>query len=173
MVDLRVEKDERNREYRVDIGLRDEPPFSSRVVSDGTLRVLGLLTLLNDPKHRGLVCFEEPENGIHPGRLKELVSRLRDLVTNPVSKDPGRQTSQVLVNSHSPVVLSCLKETEMLFADIVTVVKPGAGKSRKTRMRAVRRDKQATLDRNGEMVGTYDVERYLSTVQQQPEPSLP
>jgi predicted ATPase len=70
VVDLRVEKDDRNREWRVDVGLRDEAPFSSRVVSDGTLRVLALLTLLHDPKHRGLVCFEEPENGVHPGRLK-------------------------------------------------------------------------------------------------------
>jgi len=172
VVDLRVEKDERNREWRVDIGLRDEPPFSSRVVSDGTLRVLALLTLLHDPKHRGLVCFEEPENGVHPGRLKELVERLRGLTSNLTAKDCGKQTSQVLVNSHSPVVLSCLKDGEMLFADIVTVVKPGAGKSRRTRMRPVRRDKQASLDRDGETVGSYDVDRYLSTAQSA-EPSLP
>lgn len=172
VVDLRVEKDERNREWRVDLGLRDEPPFSSRVVSDGTLRVLALLTLLHDPKHRGLVCFEEPENGVHPGRLKELVDRLRALTTELTASDCGKQTLQVLVNSHSPVVLSGLADEEMLFADMVTVVQPGAGKSRRTRMRPVRRDKQASLDRNGETVGTYDVERYLSTVQGM-EPSLP
>jgi predicted ATPase len=172
VVDLRVEKDERNREWRVDIGLRDEPPFSSRVVSDGTLRVLALLTLLHDPKHRGLVCFEEPENGVHPGRLRELVGRLRALTTRLSAKGHTKQTSQVLVNSHSPVVLSSLGDGEALFADMVTVVKGGAGKSRRTRMRPVRRDRQANLDRDGETVGTYDVERYLSTVQGM-ESSLP
>jgi predicted ATPase len=140
--------------------------------TDETLRVLALLTLLHDPKHRGLVCFEEPENGVHPGRLKELVVRLRALTTELTASDCGKQTLQVLVNSHSPVVLSGLADEEMLFADMVTVVQPGAGKSRRTRMRPVRRDKQASLDRNGETVGTYDVERYLSTVQGK-EPSLP
>ena len=44
----------RRREYRIDFELRDAP-FSSRVVSDGTLRVLALLTMLFDPQHRGLV----------------------------------------------------------------------------------------------------------------------
>ncbi|MGH2767606.1 MAG: hypothetical protein ACRDIF_01425, partial [Actinomycetota bacterium] len=55
------------------------------------------------------------------------------------------RTSQVLVNSHSPVVLSCLQDPEMLFADMVSVVAPGVGKTRKTRMRPVKRDKQAHL----------------------------
>ncbi|MFH1814110.1 MAG: AAA family ATPase [Pseudomonadota bacterium] len=32
-----------------------------------------LLTLLHDPRHRGLICFEEPENGVHPARVKQLV----------------------------------------------------------------------------------------------------
>jgi predicted ATPase len=66
VVGLTVEHDDRTREYRIDIGMAGGPPFSSRVVSDGTLRVLGLLTLLHDPKYGGLICFEEPENGIHP-----------------------------------------------------------------------------------------------------------
>ncbi len=83
IVDLTVQTDSNNREYRLEISMREGPPFSSRVVSDGTLRVLALLTLLNDPKHRGLVCFEEPENGIHPRRLKSMIQRLQELVTNP------------------------------------------------------------------------------------------
>jgi predicted ATPase len=172
VVGLSVEKDERNREYRIDIGLRDEPPFTSRVVSDGTLRVLALLALLHDPKHRGLVCFEEPENGVHPARLKEMVGRVRELTTRTLSRDPGDHTSQVLMNSHSPVVLSCLHEGETLFADMVSVLTPRVGKVRKTRMRSVVRDKQAHLDSEGQTVGSFDVERYLSTAQPM-ESSLP
>ena len=52
-LDLKVVEDTQSREYRVDIGMRGGPPFSSRVVSDGTLRVLALLTLLHDPRQRG------------------------------------------------------------------------------------------------------------------------
>ena len=37
------------------------PRFSSRVLSDGTLRMLALATLKNDPEHQGVLCFEEPE----------------------------------------------------------------------------------------------------------------
>lgn len=72
-----------SREYRVELTMRDGLPFSSRVLSDGTLRILALLTLLHDPAHRGLICFEEPENGVHPGRVRELVKQLRSMVTDP------------------------------------------------------------------------------------------
>ena len=66
---------EASREYRIQLTMRDGLPFSSRVISDGTLRVLALLTLLHDPRHRGLICFEEPENGVHPARIKQLTQR--------------------------------------------------------------------------------------------------
>ena len=51
--------------------------FSSRVISDGTLRLLALLMILNDPGRRGTLCFEEPENGVHEGRVPMLVEFLR------------------------------------------------------------------------------------------------
>ena len=139
-MDVIVEEDEKDREYRIEIGYAHQPPFSSRVVSDGTLRVLALLTILHDPEHRGLVCFEEPENGVHPSRLMTLIQRLREGVTAPTSLDvdEGEPFFQILLNSHSPVVLSCLEEGEAMFADLVSVVNPEVGSvSRKTRIRPV------------------------------------
>lgn len=35
-------------------------------LSDGTLRFLTLAVLVADPQAEGLICIEEPENGIHP-----------------------------------------------------------------------------------------------------------
>jgi len=123
-----------SREYRIALTMRDGLPFSSRVVSDGTLRVLALLTLLHDPRHRGLICFEEPENGVHPARLRQLVQCLRDMVTVPgdeIPVDNPAPLSQLLVNSHSPVVLAALVDRErhpvtgsILFADTATVTDP-------------------------------------------------
>lgn len=140
-----------SREYRIELTMRDGLPYTSRVISDGTLRVLALLTLLNDPQHRGLICFEEPENGVHPGRVRQLVRRLNDMVSTPAGFDsdgePASPLCQLLLNSHSPVVLSALLDqdagdmpldAEILFADTATVVDPALKEQRrKTRLRPV------------------------------------
>lgn len=167
VVGVSIEEDKKNREYRIDIDMRDGLPFSSRVVSDGTLRVLALLTLLHDPQHRGLVCFEEPENGVHPFRLKAMIERLRELVTEPTSEEVDEQEplSQMLLNSHSPVVLSCLEEDEAMFADMVSVVNPEVSRpSRKTRIRPVKGQGELLAEENREYVSIAEVERYLHSV---------
>ncbi|MCU0516934.1 MAG: ATP-binding protein [Oscillatoria sp. Prado101] len=168
VVDLKITEDKTNREYRLDIGMRDGHPFSSRVVSDGTLRVLALLTLLHDPKHHGLVCFEEPENGVHPFRLKAMIELLRELVSDPFSQDLDERDplSQMLINSHSPVVLSCLEEGEAMFADIVSFVNKEMGHiSRKTRIRSVKPQGELFPDEQRDSVSSYEVKRYLDTVE--------
>ncbi|GAB1538109.1 hypothetical protein NUACC21_07670 [Scytonema sp. NUACC21] len=162
VVDLDIFLDKKNKEYQIEIDYRDGIPFSSRVVSDGTLRVLALLVLLYDPKHHGLVCFEEPENGVHPFRLKTLMEKLRCCVTDITSEevDETEPLSQMLLNSHSPVVLSCLEDGEAMFADLVSVVNPEVSMvNRKTRIRPVVR-------RVGESdyVSRFEIERYLQSV---------
>lgn len=140
-----------SREYRIELTMRDGLPYTSRVISDGTLRVLALLTLLNDPKHRGLICFEEPENGVHPGRVRQLVRHLNDMVSTPASFEKGdgpvAPLCQLLLNSHSPVVLAALLDpgdslqpldAEILFADTATISDPARKElRRKTRLRPV------------------------------------
>ncbi len=164
IVDLTVETDPNNREYRIDISMRGGPPLTSRVVSDGTLRVLALLALLNDPKHLGLVCFEEPENGIHPQRLKSMIQRLRELVTQVQEPESAEEPlSQLIMNSHSPVVLSGLEveNGEVMFADIVNEVDPTTKTiKRKTIIRPIQRE----LMDEPTHVGIQEVERYLATV---------
>lgn len=185
--------DDSGREYRVDLTMRDGLPFSSRVVSDGTLRVLALLTLLHDPQHRGLVCFEEPENGVHPARVRALVERLRELVTDPsiqvegvggveeqqAAEEPAGRTpeplSQLLIASHSPVVLSAMLrgrravDGTVLFADSTSVSDPTRGEARRrTRLRPVRADRQVSLldpDEHPEaFVTDFEVRKVLETV---------
>jgi predicted ATPase len=168
-VELHVNEDDQTREYRIDVQMRGGPPFSSRVVSDGTLRVLALLTLLHDPRHRGLVCLEEPENGVHPFWLGSLIERLRQLLSDPSGEevDGTEPLSQMLLNSHSPVVLSCLNQGEMVFADIVTTIDPRTRESnQKTRVRPVRPDDQGELYAgNGrDFVSKFEVNRYLTTM---------
>lgn len=174
VVKVDVEDDEANRKYRIRITVGSEHPFSSEVVSDGTLRVLALLTMLHDPRHRGLVCFEEPENGIHPARLGALIEVLRRMVTRADKNEyePDASLNQMLLNSHSPVVLSHLADSEYVFADTVTLLDTlNRARQRKTRMRPVLPNDQGDLGlapaARGEYVTRFDVTRYLSTVVQQ------
>jgi predicted ATPase len=82
--------------------------LSSQVLSDGTLRLLALLVLSVAPPQQSLICLEEPENGVHPQRLKKLIEVLKSLVTD--FSDHGREVPrQVLLNTHSSLVLPLVK----------------------------------------------------------------
>jgi predicted ATPase len=176
VLDLHVEMNQDAREYRTRLVLRDGLEFPTTVISDGTLRVLALLTLLKDPQHRGVVCFEEPENGIHPARLGDLMRRLRKLVTDPTDPDvdPSEPLIQLLMNSHSPVVLSALRQGntgQVLFADLVVVTDPVTRTShRKTRIRPIQPTgiQEEMFDpRSRPQVTAIEVQRYLATVNQE------
>lgn len=71
-------------------------PFSSRLISEGTLRVLGLLAITNPLKPVSLVGYEEPENGVHPQRLS--------LIAKLLATAAERGTTQFLINTHSTVL---------------------------------------------------------------------
>jgi len=70
-------------------------PISSRLMSEGTLRLLGLLTIAGDRDNASVVCFEEPENGVNPRKIKEIAEFLKRTATDDI---------QVLVTTHSPVL---------------------------------------------------------------------
>ncbi len=93
----------------------DDREFTARVLSDGTLRFLALLALAYAPQPPGLVCFEEPENGVHPGRLPFIVDTLRGVSQRGLE---GGRRSQVIVNSHSPYLVDLLDPAEMLIASL-------------------------------------------------------
>jgi predicted ATPase len=74
--------------------------FNSRQTNDGVLRMLAVTSLLYLPKPPSVVMFEEPENGIHPQLLREVVQILRELT---LRKPPNQ--CQVFFTTHSPYVL--------------------------------------------------------------------
>ena len=90
-------------------------------LSDGTLRFLALAVLDLDPETTGLLCLEEPENGIHHDRIPAVLEfeLLRDIamdVKEPVG--PGNPLRQVIVNTHSPSVVSEMLEDDVLIASL-------------------------------------------------------
>lgn len=113
---IQVVDDPRTKEYAFDVKLRQGQRFSSRVISDGTIRLIALLAVINDPDREGILCFEEPENGVHEGRIPLLIDILRQ---STVSARGSSEYFQVLVNTHSPAVMYSLKPEEVLYADLV------------------------------------------------------
>lgn len=77
----------------------------ARVLSEGTLRLLGLLALTGAEEAPSLVGFEEPENGVHPRRI-ELIAEL--LKVNSQFRD-----MQYIVTTHSPLLLDRLPEASL------------------------------------------------------------
>ena len=71
---LSVELDERRGTLNLTI-CQAGVEYSSRVLSEGTLRVLALSTIAVNPWGGSLLALEEPENGVHPRRL-ELIAQL-------------------------------------------------------------------------------------------------
>jgi predicted ATPase len=122
------------RQFSFTLGSVDSLNFSSRVISDGTLRLLALLTVLDDPGRRGTLCFEEPENGVHEGRIPMLVQFLREAAQ--IQGDANQRPFQILVNTHSPKVMAALLDDEIVAADSVVSFDPESrGRSIRTRMR--------------------------------------
>ena len=77
----------------------------ARVLSEGTLRMLGLLALTGSDEHPALVGFEEPENGVHPGRIRLIAELLK-------TRESLKQ-SQYIVTTHSPILPDLLSDSSL------------------------------------------------------------
>ena len=77
-----------------------EHPVSQSRASSGTLRVLALLTAVLEEPGRRIVAIEEPENNVHPTALGDLVQYLVE----------ASRRVQVLITTHSPIVLNFLDD---------------------------------------------------------------
>ena len=81
---------------------------SARLLSDGTLRMLGLMALTGAADGPTLVGFEEPENGVHPGRI--------DLIAGFLNTRRMTGRTQFIVTTHSPILLDLLPNDSLLVA---------------------------------------------------------
>lgn len=115
--DLEVQVDEVRKlltvEARESTGVR----LPAASLSDGTLRFLTLSVLVADPEAEGVLCIEEPENGIHPAKMAEMVRLLRDLAVD-ATKSPSLDNPfrQVIIATHSPVFVQLQHHDDLLFA---------------------------------------------------------
>lgn len=115
--------------YMVELQTQDNRRFSSRVLSDGTLRLLGLLALQYDPDQAGVICLEEPENGVHPRRLETVVKLLKGMATDPLDegydKDDPEPLKQTLISTYSPHLVDHLEPDDLILVEAVTRMRKG------------------------------------------------
>ncbi|PDW00034.1 AAA family ATPase [Candidatus Viridilinea mediisalina] len=119
---LEVEVDDVRQMLTVVAQERSGVRLPAAALSDGTLRFLTLAVLVADPEQRGLICIEEPENGIHPARMVEMTELLQMLAVEPTTMpDDENPLRQVIVATHSPVFVQLQQPENILFAQEVKI----------------------------------------------------
>jgi predicted ATPase len=150
---IHVDRDERRQLLTIYATGRDGTSYPARALSDGTLRFLALTVLSIEPDSRGVICMEEPENGIHPERIPAMIQLLRDLTTDVRERWPDvSELRQVIINTHSPSVVMQVPDDSLLMAEPVDLIRnrvsfkalqlrclPGTWREKEGRLRAIAR----------------------------------
>jgi len=116
---VRVEHDEKRELLTLEVIDHDGTVHRANSVSSGTLRFLAMIALELDTRAGSLICLEEPENGIYPDRIPEVLKLLQDIATNPKRPvGPDNPLRQIIINTHSPVILNQVPADNLLFAEL-------------------------------------------------------
>lgn len=78
--------------FKFSMGAQDKVEFDAVQLSDGTLRVFGILLALYQSPPPKLLVIEEPEQAVHPGVLGVLADAFRE----------AAESTQIIVTTHSP-----------------------------------------------------------------------
>jgi len=82
-------------------------PFYQHDMSDGSLKMLAYLLLLEDPDPAPLIGIEEPENGLYHQLLEPLAREMKDYAKR------STRGSQILITTHSPFFVDALTPDEV------------------------------------------------------------
>ena len=115
--EISVEKDEIRGLLTLQIRFKDGLILPAQSLSDGTLRFLGLAIIKEDRENSGLICMEEPENGIHPEKIEKMLQLLKDMATDTeLAVDEDNPLRQVIVNTQSQVALNFVSAESLYLA---------------------------------------------------------
>lgn len=170
VVGIDLKKDAQENKYTVWVQFEDERTFPASVLSDGTLLLLALAALKNDPQFRGVLCLEEPENSVHPFYLKKIAHILRGMATDFTDLEQAHESlRQVIVTTHSPVFISQEDAVDsLLFTFMATRVIPKKYALQITQMTSVATPGIPDLlsgarDAADETYASHQIEKYLDS----------
>lgn len=101
--------------YFKEKGLPDEDGFSLQVVSDGTVHLLAILTVLYEPTSKSIIAFEEPERHLHLKALESLMN---------IFKGYSEKKAQIVLTSHSATLMDLCLERK---GNIIMLYRDGDG----------------------------------------------
>lgn len=120
-----IDKDEKRALLTLLLQFKGSAQLPARSLSDGTLRFLALAVLEADAKSGGIICLEEPENGIHPGKIPAVIRLLQDIACDTMREsDENNPFRQVIINTHSPLVVEEVPEDSLLVVTSKEYVHP-------------------------------------------------
>jgi len=121
------------------VSLVDDRVVPASDMSEGLLYYLAMAALPH-VDDLDVLLLEEPENGLHPARIADVMQSLRDL----------SKTTQVIMTTHSPLVINELQGHE------VTLLTRGDGGSRATLLSETHNyEERARVYSNGELWLSY------------------
>ena len=88
-----------------------DDPFYAQQMSDGTLKVLAYMLLMEDPDPPPFICIEEPENGLYHKLLEALAQEFRAHATGK------KNAPQIFVTTHQPYFVDALSAEEVWILD--------------------------------------------------------
>ncbi len=84
-------------------------PFTGKLISEGTYNIIALLTLFYQTDQPQFVCIEEPETGLNPAVLSELVPFFREMTE--------KYHHHIWITTHSTSLVSELTEEELIIVN--------------------------------------------------------
>ncbi len=171
--EITVDHDEKREILTVICTGWDGTTHTARTLADGALRFLALAAMELDTENPGVICLEEPENGIHPDCIPAMFSLLMDLavdVEKPVGSD--NPLRQMIVNTHSPAIVARIPEESLLIAELAELI-AGGTKFKAARFGALPDTWRQNAEEKPAMVAREKLAPYLPPVaekEQEPEP---
>lgn len=139
--------------FRQEVGTKFPWTFPALNMSDGTLRVLGLLLAVFQHPAPPLIVIEEPESTVHPGATEVLMDVFKE----------GQRRSQLVLTTHSPDILDSNKVRD----DQIRVVTARSGKTAVSPLSTVSREAvRRGLYSPGELLRANSLTPDLSTSEQ-------
>lgn len=159
---IAVELDQVREVFTLFLQERGDLRLPARALSEGTLRFLALCVLLEDPDFVGLICMEEPENGIHPANLPAIVELVKDLAVDPAqAPNETNPFRQVIVNTHAPGVVQLCDPGDLLLAEVHPVRVTGGRTARALSLSPFR--KSWRTDSGSRSFSEADIVAYLAS----------
>ena len=163
--DISIDRDEKRELLTLYAQDGEGTRHPARALSDGTLRFLALAVLEADPETQGVLCLEEPENGIHPARIPAILRLLRDIAVDTFEPSgPDNPLRQVIVNTHSPAVFQEVPDDSVVFVKTREALDGQKHRFRKARFYCLSGTWRAKAGGAGNLVARGDLLAYLNPV---------